>query len=695
MPRLADFRLHRASGVRVLPGETGVTSYRDGAEQYLFQALGTIADRRVGSPEVAALVRDWASLYHLSPYRATLLDCLGLSGIAGARVLELGAGCGVMTRWLGDRGAEVHAIEGGLSRAEVARRRCEELANVELYAGNYSALDVDGGFDLVTLIGVLEYSHLYHPLYGDDPAAAASANLELAARALGDEGVLVLAIENRMGLKYLNGAREDHSGRAFEGIQGYPFGTGSPVTWSLRELERLLAGAGFGHVETLVPYPDYKLAHGVVNPARCGDEDAIHNWLMMPAPDRGATRRPTLFNESLAVREVARAGLLAELANSHLLVAHRGDPAAARERLGIDLSWSARHYSLDRRPGLRKRITLAAGAIEVSTRPLGEDLETAEAARAAVREFGLAFAPEPEPRRRGDLLSLHVLEAIVGEEGLGARYEAHLREYRRWLLSEFGAGEAGGVAMVRGDAFDATWWNVVVHPETGEWQPIDREWRLELPVPADYVLWRMLTVFFTHHTVQLARVIGSRTVDELVRDGMARAGAVVTAELLRAFKATEGAVLRAIEPGPLPAGRSPELERWAGLAGAPRSFSVLAFADEVVERPALLAGYARHFAASDPATLVLYAPGADEAEAAARVEGAMAIAGLGDDAPDLMLLTAAATPEAEAAIAAGTSALLSERAAEPPFALLPRAGCADVHDLRPYAEAVWAGAPAR
>jgi hypothetical protein len=59
MPRLADFRLHRASGVRVLPGETGVTSYRDGAERYLFQALGTIADRRVGSPEVAAIVRDW------------------------------------------------------------------------------------------------------------------------------------------------------------------------------------------------------------------------------------------------------------------------------------------------------------------------------------------------------------------------------------------------------------------------------------------------------------------------------------------------------------------------------------------------------------------------------------------------------------------------------------------------------------
>ena len=161
--RLSDFTLDAASGVRTL-GET--TSYRDGAEQYLLDGLAGVDDLSVGSTEVAALVKDWPSLYHLSPYRSTLFDCLG--------------------------------------------------------------------FDVVTLIGVLEYSHLYHPLH-TEPRAAALANLRRAAQALGEHGALVLAIENRMGLKYLNGAREDHSGRDFEGIQGYPT-SGSPVTWSLREL---------------------------------------------------------------------------------------------------------------------------------------------------------------------------------------------------------------------------------------------------------------------------------------------------------------------------------------------------------------------------------------------------------------------------------------------------------------------------
>ena len=54
----------------------------------------------------------------------------------------------------------------------------------------------------------------------------------------------------------------------------------------------------------------------------------------------------------------------------------------------------------------------------------------------------------------------------------------------------------------------------------------------------------------------------------------------------------------------------------------------------------------------------------------------------------MMLLTAAATPESEAAIAGTSTALLSERRSGGPFALLPRCG---VDDLRPFAEAVWAG----
>ena len=44
-------------------------------------------------------------------------------------------------------------------------------------------------------------------------------------------------------MKYFAGCREDHVGRAFEGIEGYP-GTDSVRTFSRAELERLLDGRG-------------------------------------------------------------------------------------------------------------------------------------------------------------------------------------------------------------------------------------------------------------------------------------------------------------------------------------------------------------------------------------------------------------------------------------------------------------------
>jgi hypothetical protein len=328
--------------------------------------------------------------------------------------------------------------------------------------------------------------------------------------------------------------------------------------------------------------------------------------------------------------------------------------------------------------------------VACDTRPLGEPEGEVAAVRAALAEYGIGFEAASEPHVPGDLAILDVFAAIAAE-GLGPRYTALLHEHRAWLIDAFGAGEAGELPLVGGEAFDATWWNLVLDPATGERVFIDREWRLSHPIPADYVLWRMLTVFFTHHAVQLGPDVAGRDVEALVADGLERAGASAGEARIAAFRETERALLLGIQAGPLPEGGCEPLARWAGLLDAPRSFTVLAHADEVAERPQLLAAYAAQFGAGDAATLVLYAPGADEAAAGASAEAAIAAAGLGEDAPDMMLLTAPATGDSEVAIAATASALLSERRGGGPFSLLPRCGAADAADLRPFAEAVWAG----
>ena len=479
---LRDFATDEETGIALPPHEVPPAGYLDGAERYLFERLPGVADRSTGSEELQGLVHDWPTLYHLTPYRATIFDCLGLTAAGDARVLELGAGCGAITRWLGEHCGEVHAIEGDRERARVARARCADQDDVHLYAANYSGLEEREAFELVTLIGVLEYGHLYHPDHKGDARGAALANLRIARQALTADGALVLAIENKLGLKYLNGAREDHSGRLFDSIQGYP-DPAVPATFSARELDGLLREAGFAGSRWYVAHPDYKLATTIVDAAEAADDPHAHNWLDAPAPDRGAERGPLLFNERLAQREVVRAGLTLDLANSFLVRRLPG----VRGRVGVAARPRAR---LGRAPLLARapRGVPEAGDAAPAARSLHEPAAVGAAGRAGRRR-------DPRPHRALAGARRRALRArrparpprARDDRGGGRRRRLRpprRRAARRGSVRRYGLGEPaeGGPVLVRGEAFDATWWNVVETAATG-WVPIDEEWRFDHPLP--------------------------------------------------------------------------------------------------------------------------------------------------------------------------------------------------------------------
>ena len=69
---------------------------------------------------------------------------------------------------------------------------------------------------------------------------------------------MIIAIENRLGLKYWAGCREDHVGTYFEGLENYP-NTSGVHTFSKPELEDIFKEAGFAEADFYYPYPDYKL----------------------------------------------------------------------------------------------------------------------------------------------------------------------------------------------------------------------------------------------------------------------------------------------------------------------------------------------------------------------------------------------------------------------------------------------------
>lgn len=148
----------------------------------------------------------------------------------------------------------VVAIDLSKRRSTINAVRNGGMGNLEILVGNFEDIEIEEKFDYVTLIGVLEYSG-YYISKGADPYEAM---LKKVKKFLKPGGRLIIAIENKFGLKYWGGAAEDHTGGFFDGIEDYRKVDGVR-TFSRPEITQLLKSAGFSENTFYYPMPDYKL----------------------------------------------------------------------------------------------------------------------------------------------------------------------------------------------------------------------------------------------------------------------------------------------------------------------------------------------------------------------------------------------------------------------------------------------------
>lgn len=195
-----------------------------------------------------------------------------------------------------------------LKRSTINATRNREYDNLEILIGNFQDIEITEKFDYVTLIGVLEYSIYY--INSPDPFADM---LRKARSYLKPGGKLIIAIENKYGIKYWAGATEDHTGKPFDGITGYD-GVERVRTFSRDRLETLMKEAGCTDIQFYYPLPDYKLPLEVYS----------ENWLPKHYPVSGNTPnydrdRMDLFNEEKAMNELIAEGKFTQFANSFLV----------------------------------------------------------------------------------------------------------------------------------------------------------------------------------------------------------------------------------------------------------------------------------------------------------------------------------------------------------------------------------------
>lgn len=301
-----------------LPEENkNADNYLDGSENDILQILQSSQDLSVMSEELKLATTNWPRLYHLGRQRANLLA--PLQSILAGSVLEIGAGCGGLTRALGETALQITSIEPSAARARVAAERVRDLSNVTVVNCSLSQLNTPNRFDVIVLVGVLEYSRVNFG--GGLTGSTIQDVLENVRTKLRPDGKLVVAIENQIGLKYLCGYAEDHVGKPMYGIEDL-YTSDSVVTFGKIELTELLNHAGLTYQRWWYPWPDYKLPVFLLSDRGAMKYGREFSPLVVDAAleDR---QQPAGRNFSIqrSLSVFARNALLGDLANSFLIIA--------------------------------------------------------------------------------------------------------------------------------------------------------------------------------------------------------------------------------------------------------------------------------------------------------------------------------------------------------------------------------------
>ncbi len=488
----------------------GTDQYSDGAvEDELLEIVKDTPEEELN--RVIGERKDWAVLYHLSDVRENIVSALPIT--KEDRVLEIGAGCGAVTGALSRLAKEVTCIDLSYRRSLINAHRHAAAENISIIVGNYQDIEphLEEHYDVITLIGVFEYAQGY--IGGENPYREFLRQIRAH---LAPGGKIIMAIENRLGLKYWAGCREDHTGHLFEGLENYPNPCGVR-TFARPELEKLFSETGLTATDFAYPYPDYKLPSVIYSDSYLPKEGQLTRNVFNY--DR---ERLLLFDETKVFDSLIAAGQFPLFANSYLITLKR------TEEMSVEDS-GADHVIFSKFSG--ERADSCAIRTDILEGPSGRKV-----VKKALKEAGRAHVRHLEKMEKAlsaQYPSLNVNRVLSAQEdcvyleyltaagtvdneaaqllALGRREDAFAlvrkvcdlirgAAVQPFVLTEaytelFGrcAGEEINALSAKVTDVDMLLENLLV--DEGYWQLIDYEWTYEFPIPVEYVCYRVWHYF--------------------------------------------------------------------------------------------------------------------------------------------------------------------------------------------------------
>ncbi|MBO6137030.1 MAG: class I SAM-dependent methyltransferase [Lachnospiraceae bacterium] len=455
----------------------------------------------------------WNLLYHLSHIRENIVDFLPIT--KNDSVLEVGAGCGAISGALARKAGHVTSIELSKRRSIINAVR-NNYDNLEIKVGNFQDIEkrLQDKYDYILLIGVLEYSGLYI-----DDEYPFDRMLEILRERLAEEGRIIAAIENKYGMKYFAGAKEDHTGGYYDGIEGYR-DTGRVRTFSKKELMELAQRNGLS-VRFMYPYPDYKLPISIYSDERLPFKGELTEYGF-----NFDSERLRLFSENDALDSAADSGMFGEFSNSFLVEMGAGSDAVngALVKSGVKVLYSKHSNERDLKFAIRTDIVEGLlGDRRVMKYPYSDEavqhLKVMQAHYLSQRTLYADTDLEPNTCRiindeAGNFKGLefeylegkNLAEAFDGLievrnlEGAGIMLRKYIDTLKYLADEEYVETQEfrrvfGAVKLPAGELcmsvtnIDLIFSNIIIN---NSWNVIDYEWTFDFPIPVKYVLYRAI-----------------------------------------------------------------------------------------------------------------------------------------------------------------------------------------------------------
>lgn len=396
-------------------------------------------------------------LFGDSPMRGNIIRWYPLS--CGQRVLLVSEKCNALECTLKEMGAEVTVAPLDVSLND---------AGIE-----------KNSYDVVFHVGVIDAGE-------EIPMQAWQRRMEQYRTFLKNDGTLLLAVPNRMGLKYFAGCQDDNYDVYFAGPEGYSHEM-TRQALSRGEYEQILDAAGFTGSEFYYPYPDYMFPCAIYSDERLPEQGELTEGIRNFDKDRYL-----LFDEAKVFDSLNGEGLFSHFSNSFFIACNAGrwDEQVIYSKFSVERAeqFQIRTDIVQRGDGRRvvRKYPLTQAAVthvcnmEKNFKRLNELAEgmnvrfcpatTASDAGNVMVEF---------PWVRGEALQNRIGRLLKNNEEEEA--EKLIRTYIR-VVEELPMTDVADIDLI--------FPNILVDGDI--WNIIDYEWTVEKPVPSRWILYRGL-----------------------------------------------------------------------------------------------------------------------------------------------------------------------------------------------------------